>query len=195
MKDLLSSQMEYLLASQASCAGKLILSKRNPEESETQISERILKHLNMALSGIQCPRKFTLKELSVKPWNAFTEQDFQAFSSAGYRSERYVKQFDLDAVESEVHYFMHVAVPEEQISDMLEKILNTSDYGTIFRIKGSLPKSDGKMLKINAVHEKIELTPVASGQAVLIIIGNDLNYPALDTCLKSFDTNPKYVSM
>lgn len=195
MKDLLSSQMEYLLASQSACAGKLILSKRNLQESETQISERILKHLNMALSGIQCPRTFTLKELSVKPWNEFTEQDFQAFSSAGYRSERYVKQFDLDSVQSEVHYFMHIAVPEEKIPQMIENILNNSNYGTVLRIKGALPQSDGKMLKINAVHEKIELTPVSSGQAVLIIIGDQLNYSALDTYLKSFNTNPDYVSI
>ena len=195
MKDLLSPQMEYLLASESACAGKLILSKRSPEESEVQIAERIFTHVNRALTGIQCPRQFTLKDFSLKPWSEFSEQDFENFASAGYRSERYVKQLDFDSVESEVHYFMHIAVPEEKISSMLETILNASNYGTIFRIKGALPKSDGKAFKINAVHGKIEITSVPNAQAVLIVIGDKLNYAAIDEFFRSYNTNPDYVSI
>ncbi len=195
MQDLLSSQMEYLLASEAACAGKLILSKRNPEESDKQISERILTHINRALSGIQCPRQFTPKDLITKSWSDFTDEDFRIFSSAGYQSERYVKQFDTDAVESEVHYFMHIAVPEEQIPEVLEALLNDPAAGTIFRIKGALPKSDGRMLKVNAVHGKIELTPMPNGQAVLIIIGDKINYSRIDICLRKYNINPAYVSI
>ena len=195
MKNLLSSQMEYLLASESACAGKLILSKRNPEESEEQISERILTHINRALSGIQCPRQFAEKDLLMKSWSDLTEDDFALLSSAGYRSERYVKQFDTDAVESEVHYFMHIGIPEESIPEVLETILNDPECGTIFRIKGALPKSDGKMLKVNAVHGKTELTPVPNGQAVLIAIGDGINFPKLDACLRKHNTNPDYVSI
>jgi len=195
MKNLLSSQMEYLLASEAACAGKLILSKRNPEESEAGISERILKHINRALTGIQCPRQFTEKDLITKSWKDFSEEDFSLFASAGHRSERYVKQFDTDAVESEVHYFMHVNIPEEQIPEVIDSILNHPEYGTIFRIKGALPKKDGKMLKINAVHEKTELTPVMTGQAVLIVIGDQVNYAGIDSFLRKYNTNPAYVSI
>ncbi len=195
MKALLSSQMEYLLASEAACAGKLILSKRNPAESESQITDRILKHVNRALTGIQCPRQFTEKDMIIKPWEKLTEEDFKNLSASGYRSERYVKQFDTDKVESEVHYFMHIAIPEEQIAELLETILNDSQNGTIFRIKGALPKADGKVLKINAVHEKIEMTPVPAGQAVLIIIGEKINYQRIDAFLRKYNTNPEYVSI
>ncbi|MBR4319994.1 MAG: GTPase (G3E family) [Oscillospiraceae bacterium] len=195
MKDLLSPQMEYLLASQSACAGKLILSKRNLQESELQIAERISTHINRALTGIQCPRQFSLTDFSLKPWSEFTEQDFETFASAGYRSERYVKQLDFDSVESEVHYFLHIAVPEEKISSMLETMLNASGFGTIFRIKGALPQSDGKALKINAVHEKIEITPVSNAQAVLIVIGDKLNYSAIDAFFRNYNTNPNYISI
>jgi len=195
MQEILSSQMEYLLASESACAGKLILSKRNPEETENQITERILNHVNRALTGIQCPRQFAEKDLLMKSWNDLTEQDFNALSLAGYRSERYVKQFDTDQTASEVHYFMHIAIPEEQISEILENILNNPENGIIFRIKGALPKSDGKAIKINAVHGKIELTPVPNAQAVLIIIGEKINYAEIDHCLRNYNTNPAYVSI
>ena len=195
MQELLSSQMEYLLASEAACAGKLILSKRNPQESEAQIAERLLTHINRALTGIQCPRQFTEKDMLTKLWNDFTEEDFCLLSSAGYRSERYVKQFDTDDVGSEVHYFMHIAIPEEQIPEVLETLLNDSRAGTIFRIKGALPKKDGKVLKVNAVHGKTELTPVPNGQAVLIIIGDKLNYSRIDAYLRKYNTNPDYISI
>lgn len=195
MKDLLSSQMEYLLASESACAGKLIVSKRNPAEAESKIADRILKHINRALTGIQCPRQFTEKDLLTKVWSEFTEEDFKNLSCSGYRSERYVKQFDMDTVESEVHYFMHIAVPEEQIAEILEMILHDSENGKIFRIKGALPKADGKVLKINAVHGKTEMTPVPNGQAVLIIIGEKINYPRIDAYLRRYNTNPDYVSI
>ncbi|MBR1527967.1 MAG: GTPase (G3E family) [Oscillospiraceae bacterium] len=195
MKELLSSQMEYLLASESACAGKLILSKRNPEESENAIAERILTHINRALTGIQCPRQFKENDLLMKAWSALTEEDLKSLSCAGYRSERYVKQFDADRTESEVHYFMHIAIPEEKISEVLETILNDTENGTIFRIKGALPKADGKAWKINTVHGKIELTPVPNAQAVLIIIGEKINYAKIDSCLRSYNTNPDYVSL
>ena len=53
MPEVLSAQMEYLLASEAACCGKLLLSKWQnvQEEALPVLTERILNHLNRALTG------------------------------------------------------------------------------------------------------------------------------------------------
>ena len=67
MPEVLSAQMEYLLASEAACCGKLLLSKWQnvQEEALPVLTERILNHLNRALTGIQCSRQFQPKDLLV----------------------------------------------------------------------------------------------------------------------------------
>ena len=66
---------------------------------------------------------------------------------------------------------------------------------SIFRIKGSLPKENGKWLKVNATKEKTELAEVENGQPVLIAIGDDMCREKIDEYLKEFNTDIEYVSI
>ncbi len=191
MPERLSFQNEYLLASQAACAGKLIFSKIKPETNFSSV----LEHVNRALSGIQCPRRFTENMLFVKLWNELNEEDYAELSSAGYRNERYVRQFNIENSDSEVHYFLHVALPEERIQEILTNILQDEECGEIFRIKGALPKRSGNYLKINAVRKQIEISSIPEAQAVLIVIGKKLNFPKIDQYFRKENTNPKFTSI
>lgn len=71
-------QMEYLLASEAACCGKLILSKwQNIKgESEEDLVSHILTHLNRSLTGIQCKRQFQPKDVLTADWSALRAEDF-----------------------------------------------------------------------------------------------------------------------
>lgn len=196
MDEVLSAQMEYLLASEAACCGKLILSKLQASaEPVEQLSERILQHLNRSLTGIQCKRQFQKSDLLIKDWDALTEQDYDALLSAGYRTSSYVKQYHAETIQSEVHYFMHVRLPEDHITSMVQTILQDPACGTIFRIKGALPTAKGGWLKVNATKEKIELAPVAEGQSVLIVIGDAVCRERIDAHLLAENTDPEYVSI
>ena len=143
MDEVLSAQMEYLLASEAACCGKLVLSKRSllPDCSEAELTDRTLRHLNRSLAAIQCSRQFQPQDLFLKDWDSMTDADFQELQAAGYRNSSYVKQYDADDIQShsEVHYFMHIHLPDERIPEILQAMLNDPNCGTIYRIKGALP--------------------------------------------------------
>ena len=197
MDDVLSAQMEYLLASEAACCGKLILSKwQNIKgESEEDLVSHILTHLNRSLTGIQCKRQFQPKDVLTADWSALRAEDFSAMQSAGYRNCSYVKQFNTESIQSEVHYFMHINLPENQIEPLIQQILADAAGGKIYRIKGALPAENGDWLTVNATAEKTEISPVNDGQAVLIAIGDNLHREKIDAYLQKYNTDPEYVSI
>ncbi len=197
MEEVLSEQMEYLLASEAAYSGKLILSKLSTvsDEPPEQLSERILAHVNRALSLIRCDRSFGVSDLFIKDWGSLEKEDYDMLISAGYHSASYVKQFPSETIHSAVHYFMHIAIPENKIEEVIGSVMNDTSCGRIFRIKGSLPADNGKWLKINAVGEKIEISEVGSGQGVLIVIGDDISREKIDERFRAVNTDPKYVSI
>ena len=193
-EELLSGEMEFLLASEAACAGKLLLSKL-PQEHPEQRAAEILAQLNAALAGIQCDRRFSEQDLFIKDWGDLDAADFAMLSSAGYRNASYVKKYQTDMLRSSVHYFMHIRLPEQEIESVIRGILEDSACGHIYRIKGSLPAADGTWLTINAEKNRISIAPAANGQAVLIVIGEELNREAIDTHLKAQNSDPDYVSI
>ena len=193
-EELLSGEMEYLLASEASCAGKLLLSKL-PEEDPENCAKKILLHLNEALADIQCDRRFTENDLFCKDWSKLNAADFELLSNAGYRNACYIKKYHTDMLQSGVHYFMHIRLAEADIEPVIERIINDEACGKVYRIKGTLPASDGTWITVNAEKNRITLSPAANGQAVLIVIGERLQREQIDTHLKAKNTDPEYVSI
>ncbi len=192
-EDDLSPQMAYLFASEAACSGKLILSKVSDDPDGDR--DRVLARLNAALADIACDRQFTERDVLAKPWDDLTAADLDALAHASYRGARYVKRYSIDALRAGVHYFMHIAIPEAQIVPLVTDMLHDPAYGRVYRIKGCLPAADGGRLKLNAVGETVALDPIPEGQAVLIVIGDDLDFPRLDSAFRKVNTDPEYVSI
>lgn len=188
-----SEEMEYLLASEAACAGKLLLSKLPPTNQEVRAAE-VLAHLNAALADIRCDRRFSADDMLTQPWDTLTTADFAAISAAGYRNASFVKKYQTDMLQSGVHYFMHICIPEAEIEAVIRNIFADSACGKVYRIKGSLPGTES-WLKINATAEHTEIAPVADAQAVLIVIGEHLDRTAIDAHLRKQNTDPEYVSV
>lgn len=192
----LSPQMQHLLASQASCCGRLILSKLgNITETPAHAAERVLAQINDGLAAISCDRRLTAGDITAKPFSAFTDEDYASFASAGCRHASYVKQYRTETLGSGVSYFLHIRIPQANVLPTVRAILDDQKCGRIYRIKGSLPTDGGGWLKLNAVPGKIELAPVAAGQGVLIVIGDSLSRAAIDAHLKAVNTDPDYVSV
>ena len=195
-EETLTMQMEYLFASEAAYSGRLILSKLElvPESAE-QAAERVLAHLNRALAAISCDRQFRPDELTAKKWSTLSDADLAECENAGYRGAKYVKQFSTEEIGSSVHYFLHIAIPEEQLEAVIGGILQDAACGHIYRIKGSLPAADGRWLKVNATPKKTEISPLPTGQAVLIVIGEEISRSDIDRHLCAVNTDPEYVSI
>lgn len=190
----LTDEMEYLLASEASCAGKLLLSKLPEPDAENRAGQ-ILARLNNALDGIRCDRRFTENDLLTKQWELLNDADFTALSEAGYRNASFIKKYQTDMLRSAVHYFMHISLPVHEIPAVIGSIFKDPECGRVYRIKGSLPNGQGSWLRINATPEKTEMTPAADAQAVLIVIGEQLDRAKIDTYLKAHNTDPEYISI
>ncbi len=193
MDSQLSPQMEYLLGSEAACCGKLVISKLRGE-ADTALVQSILDHVNRALEDIRCDRRLSLRDVVAKDWESFTDEDYRLLGNAGYRGSSYVKKFSPEDIESSVHYFMHITVPEDSIESLIAEIFADESCGRIFRIKGAFPVKDG-WLKINATREKTEISAVTDGQPVLIVIGDDVSRERIDGHIKPLNTDSEYVSI
>lgn len=182
LEDKLSNQSEYLLASQTANAGRIILS-RVQEASKDEISDTIA-HLNLAMNQFQCKRKFE-KEILCKDWEKMTSQDWQDIADCGYTSENYVKVLiDQEGAYSSL-YYMHVRMSEEELRSTVEKIMQDTSCGSIFRIKGFMKVSDDQWIEVNATHKNIDINPIANGQEIIIVIGEELVTEVIDSYWKS----------
>lgn len=192
----LPEHMEYIFASEAACAGKLVLSKLSSVQNEPrgELSGRILSHLNRSLETIKCDRRFSGNDLFIKEWSDLSADDLDMLSNAGYRGSSYVKLFSPETIRSSVFYFLHAAFPEDEIKPLISSMFTDSACGGIYRIKGTLPGGNG-WLRLNATREKVELVPCADGQPVLIVIGDDMDFSAVDGRFRAVNTDPEYTSI
>ena len=165
----MSEETDYILASEVADAGCIVLSKTQ-EASEKSI-ENTVKHLNRALKAVHCKRKFGEDEIIRKDWEQFETEDFERILNSGYIVEDYEKM-SLD--EKEVFkslYFMDLEISGEELRDAAQKIMQDPACGSIFRIKGFTQEPDGSWTELNATHHEITQCPIAEGQKVIIVIG------------------------
>lgn len=197
MKEGLTGQMEYLLASQAACCGKLILSKTGMLKGEApdEAAGRVLDRINCGLEAIKCDRRLSTGDIFVKDWDKLTDADFSVLMNAGYRGSRYVKLYLPEDISSTAHYFMNLSIPADGIAAVLGEIFSDPECGRIYRIKGGLPDGCGGWLRVNASPEHTELSPVPEGQAVLTVIGDELDRLAIDRHFRRVNTAPDFVSI
>ena len=77
-------------------------------------------------------------------------------------------------------YFMNMDFTAEFLEESCQKLFQDPNCGNIFRIKGFQQLPDGSWLSVNATKKQTVLTPVPNGQAILIIIGEDLHQDVIE---------------
>ena len=115
--DDLSDEIKFIMGSESSCCGSLIVSKLKGDEPSS-VTENLTAKLNSSLEFIGCRRRFSENDIIAKPWDKLTDEDFQKISSSGYRNESYTKLYNRDTLSTRVHYFMHVHIPEDHITSL-----------------------------------------------------------------------------
>ena len=167
----LSEEEEYLLASEAANAGKIVLSKVQNVSEEKK--EETIAHLNRTLEQAGCRRQFSDAEILQKNWDDLTEEDFQKIVSCGYRTESYEKMNFEEKDVFQSLYFLELPITREKLEAAAKELLADDSYGHIFRIKGFL-EEDGSWIELNATHRSFTVSPIPCGQSVLIVIGEGL---------------------
>ncbi len=166
----LSDHSEYLLASQVANAGAVLLSRAADASEEDMI--RTTDHLNRAMESVGCSRRFG-SDVIACDWDDLTDADFARIMDSGYLPESYVKRHEaLDGAYRSL-YFLNRSLTAGEAKEKAQKLLNDPDCGNVFRVKGFV--NDGGWMQLNATKKSLSLTPIAQGQEVIIVIGEELN--------------------
>lgn len=121
----LSQQADYLLASEAANAGKVILSHADAATREQ--CEDTVAHLNRALEQIRCDRRIDpKKDILQKNLTDLTKEDLEEVSQCGYRLESY-RKMDLENEQSfDSLFFMEEKIKTEALERRCPDCLPTS---------------------------------------------------------------------
>ncbi len=177
----LSDASRYILASQAAQAGTIIYSHMD-QVTDAQL-HKTQEYVLESLKQLQCKNLSNLlsKQIVIqKDLSSLDENDFNLIMSSGYNNADYTKLWFDDQKTYDSLYFMNMDFTEDFLNQSCHKILNDTACGNVFRIKGFQKLPDGNWLSINVTHEKTEILLVPQGQAVLIIIGENLNQEAIE---------------
>ena len=77
-------------------------------------------------------------------------------------------------------YFMNMEFTEDFLQKSCREILNDPACGKVFRIKGFQKLPDESWIAVNATLKQTQSHPIAVGQAILIVIGENLNREAIE---------------
>ena len=147
LENKLSKQSEYLLASQVADAGVIVLSKTQ-NASDKQI-QSVITHMNLSLDQVQCKRQVD-SEVNTKDWNSYTEADWKNISECGYVHESYVKlPLEQDNKYASL-YYMNIQIPEKELRDKIQRMMQDEKCGHIFRMKGFMKLNDEEWLEMKS---------------------------------------------
>ena len=165
----LSQSSEFLLASQASVAGTIVLS-RCDTASASDI-RMTLDRLSSSMKKIRAEREPELYTVA-KPFSELTAEDLEAIASSGCREASYVKLCGDSAVYDSV-YFLGLDPSPERLKAIASAIMSDPACGHVFRIKG-FTKSGSGWVEFNATKNEMNIAPIENGQSVVIVIGEGL---------------------
>ena len=167
----LSKEADYVLASEVSSAGCVLLSKT--QDASAEEIRQTVAHLNRALQEIHCSR--VLKdEVICKDWEDFTEKDFKKILESGYQAGDYEKRYVNQDEIFQTLFFMDEKIVTSKAKHAAKKIFADPACGGVLRMKGFLQDGEN-WLELNATQHETILKPIGAGQDVLIVIGEKLN--------------------
>ena len=183
----LSEQSGYLLASQLSEAGVVLMSRcQQADKSEL---ENTLRYLDAVQKKFHCHR-MTKPEIITKDWNDLTDEDMQKIADSGYEPDSHEKMwFDIDKAYNSL-YFMNMKLPDDDPEGAVRKLMNDKACGKIFRVKGFMETPQG-WIELNATHKNVTVKPIDRGQAVFIVIGEGLDREKINGSFLPVDNNIK----
>lgn len=170
LRDDMTDEEDFYLASQATSAGLVVLSRTQLATNE-QI-EATKAHIARACEAINCNRK-ELVYLE-KEWDTFDERDYHRICSCGYRISDYVKSFCNDDISFSNVCFLNLGFELEDLKDKIAILFSDDSLGNISRVKGFIHDRGANYL-VNATRYELTIEPTSIGGGTIIVIGTGLN--------------------
>lgn len=163
------TEIRYLIASQVAKAGTAVLSKL---EENTRL-EDILSYINDCLDEFKCTRH--IESFYIWKKGLATEEDFDEVSRSGYHSGEMIKLPVTNDNNFESIFFFHVKTDIDSLQDTIKRIFDDEENGRIIRLKGFIQDKNEGWLEVNATAKEVYISPIAVGQELFILIGENLN--------------------
>ncbi|SKB89280.1 GTPase, G3E family [Lachnospiraceae bacterium] len=170
--DEMSEEAEYFFMAQAANAGKIVLSHVDTNPGQEQ---KIADHLNRVMEQFKCKRRFKPENLFAKEIDSITTEDFDKLSRVEYVGADHVKITTMDDNGFQSLFYMNVIMEEEDFREKIRRLFQDQDAGHVLRVKGYLQTPEEKWYELNITKETEIIKEVESGQAILIVIGEELN--------------------
>ena len=174
-----SPEEDFFLASQAACAGCVLLSRcqlASPEEIAGT-----LEHLRRASKGIRC-RAPEESEILAKDWAELTAEDFERLLHCGYRMPDYVKTVAGGPDGFQALSFLDLPLDGKALRDRTQALFQDSRYGRILRVKGFFREGEN-CFQLNATAKDFQMEPVPFCRGALLVIGSGLDEDAIGVLL------------
>lgn len=168
-EDDFSEEAEYIFGSECAGAGVILLS-RTQMVSEEQ-TERTVQHIERSVQALGCRRKLT-NCIFRKNWDDLTEEDMRKISGSGWFAADFVKKYRGSGYGS--LYFMNTGITSDRACRIARRLFSSGDVGHVFRVKGFIPEN-GTWYELNDTKNTHSLQPIANGQEIIIVIGENLD--------------------
>ena len=110
--------------------------------------------------------------------DALTDSDFARVMHSGADDQSFVKRGTTDDSGFRSLYFINKPYTAAQLEAAAKQAFAGEACGKIFRVKGFVRDGDG-WLEFNATRQSTAVTPIAAGQDIVIVIGEQLNEAAV----------------
>ena len=162
------SDTEYLFSSQLAPAGAIIFTKVGNKRKED-----LLAKVNKSLEAIGCIRRIQENEAYLGHHAAFSDSVFQNIMNSGYHSYSFEKKTVMQENNYSSICFMNKMLKKDYLLEISKKLFMDKAYGNVIRIKGFFMEADSWYL-MNLTKDSFDVSPIAAGQDVIIIIGENL---------------------
>ena len=181
LEDEMSDLSDYYLASEASCAGMVLLS-RTQLVGEDQ-AKKVKAHIEKAMTKSKVERKAP-PIFKGGNWFDYTEDDFGEIAGCGYEMAAFEKMIAGEKQSYSSVYFLDIPMTTELIKEKIHILMNDSKFGDVFRLKGFYQEND-TWYQVNATRRDIDIKPLNLGQQVIIVIGENLNKEEIEKEMNS----------
>ena len=168
----LSREARYFIISQTAQAGILVLS--HVQEAVEPEKEDVVSFINKTMEEFGCDRRYESREILVKDWVQYNEEDKKKIRSCGQSLSDHIKLPLEDEHGFTSLYFMNLGISVEEMEKKAAMLLQDKSLGEILRIKG-FHFEDGQWYELNASRSAVTVKPCRAGQEVWIVIGEGLD--------------------
>lgn len=169
----MSKQARYLLMSEIADAGAVVFS-RTQDASKEKIDE-VVQFIEAVMNEFKCSGKLDKKTLEYASWENTDTSWLARIVKSGFNRSAYEKM-PLETEDSfQTIFYFDFAMDKEILLEKIRDIFADEKCGDVHRIKGFVKASNGALYEINTTRNEKMTSEVNATEAVLIVIGENLD--------------------